>query len=193
MEQEQNTDDNLGETDVEQPCPTLCGSCGGRPRWESTVDGWGERWLATCACGRIETFFPDRRQRSTPSDPLTLFLQGHLAPRRPVTPPWIRLFLNSIQAPYPIHWRHAVVPCEACQSSATFGMLARPQPYLAAICTVCLQCGYVTTSQTNTATGAKQPVVDGSSWTPACPAVQRLRDYIYKLNRDLVQLGQTTE
>lgn len=58
MEQDENTNENVGETD-QQPCTARCEGCGGRPSWESTFDGWGERWLATCACGRIETFFPD--------------------------------------------------------------------------------------------------------------------------------------
>ena len=108
--------------------PERCLSCGGGPRWESLRDHWGERWLAVCDCGRIETFFPDRRQRTGPRDPLALFLQGHLAPRRPATPAWVRLFLHSLQGEQATHWRHSPDPCEQCAARTVFGLLAWPHP-----------------------------------------------------------------
>jgi hypothetical protein len=160
---------------------TRCLSCGGLPSWESTFDDWGERWLASCACGRIEAFFPDRRHPDQqPSDPLTLFLQGHLRPRRPATPPWVRLFLNSVQEPYSVRWRHGFKPCQECELPTTFGMLAWPRPYTAAICSVCINCGHVTASYSNPAAGTQEPMLDGTSWTPASPAVQRLRECVYR-------------
>jgi len=61
---ESRSEREAGERQV-QPSPTQCASCGGTPSWEQTFDGWGERWLGACACGRIETFFPDRRLSSS--------------------------------------------------------------------------------------------------------------------------------
>jgi hypothetical protein len=157
-----------------------CQGCGGVPRWESLYDGWGERWLAVCACGRIETFFPDRRhpeQQST--DPLTHFLQGHLRPRRAATSPWARLFLTSVQAPWSVRWRHDPSGCPMCEAQTSFGLLAWPRPFTAAICTLCLNCGYTTTSYSNPSAGTSEPLLDGTAWTPPCPAVKRLRACVF--------------
>jgi hypothetical protein len=158
--------------------PESCLSCGGAPRWESICDQWGERWLASCDCGRIETFFPDRRQRTVPRDPLALFLQGHLGARRPPTPPWIRLFLHSVQGDQPTHWRHSPDACETCSARTTLGLLAWPQPSIAGLCTVCLNCGYTVSSYSDPLRGSTEPPLVGSTWAPACAAVQRLRDCV---------------
>jgi hypothetical protein len=175
----ENSHPKAGEE--EAPPSSLCASCGGSPSWESVLDGWGERWLASCACGRVETFFPDRRHpEQQPTDPLTLFLQGHLRPRRPATPPWIRLFLLSVGEPYLVRWRHDPAGCPECETAARFGMYAWPRPWTAAICTVCLNCGHTTAAYSNPAAGTQEQALDGSSWTPACPAVKRLRDCVYR-------------
>jgi hypothetical protein len=163
------------------PAAARCESCGGLPVWESICDGWGERWLASCVCGRVATFFPDRRNPDEqPPDPLVTFLQGHRRPRRPPTPPWVRLFLNSMLEPYSVRWRYGLEPCAGCESSASFGMLAWPRPYVAGVCTVCLQCGYVTASYSNPSAGTEERTLEGSAWAPACPAVQRLRECVYR-------------
>ncbi len=155
-----------------------CESCGGSPRWERISDHWGERWLGVCACGRIDSFFPDRRRREGPADPLTLFLQGHLAPRRPATPAWVRLFLHSLQGETPTLWRHGFDPCEACSARTVFGLLAWPQPHLAGLCTVCINCGYTVSAYSNPAVKGSEEVLIGSTWAPACPAVKRLRECV---------------
>ena len=98
-------------------------------------------------------------------------LPKNLAPRRPFTPPWIRLFLNSVQAPHSTQRRHAFLPCDTCESSATFAVLAWPQPYIAAICTLCLQCGYVT----NRITAASAPLSSRRSRTLS-PASRKVVD-----------------
>jgi hypothetical protein len=161
-----------------------CQSCGGSPRWESIVDGWGERWLAVCPCGRIDTFFPDRRHpEQTSSDPLTQFLQGHLRPRRPATPPWVRVFIASVQEPWSVRWRHDPAACPECESGTTFGLLAWPRPFIAAICTLCLNCGYTTATYTNPAAGTQEQTLHGTAWTPAVPAVKRLRECVFLATR----------
>jgi hypothetical protein len=158
--------------------PPCCLSCGGAPRWESIADQWGERWLAVCECGRIEAFFPDRRQINGPPDPLTLFLQGHRAARRQASPAWVRLFLNSLQGEQPTHWRHSCEPCEACAARTVFGLLAWPRATTAGLCTVCLNCGYTVSCYSDPARGTSEPPLVGSVWAPACPAVKRLRECI---------------
>lgn len=171
---------------TERPSPLSdrrCRSCGGLPRWESIADAWGERWLGLCGCGGVQSFFPDRRHpEAQPAEPLTMFLQGHRAPRRPANPPWIRLFLHSLQPPYSITWRYDHRPCASCQAHATFGLLAWPQDWVSAICTLCLNCGWTETTYTNHQQGAQANCVDGDAWTPPCPAVQRLRTCVYRLH-----------
>jgi len=163
-----------------------CLGCGGLPVWESVVDDWGERWLAVCDCGRIDTFFPDRRHpEQQPSDPLTLFLQGHNRPRRPATPPWIRLFLQSVQGPRPSHWRHSPDPCEGCGARTIFGLLAWPRASIAGLCTVCLNCGSTAATYSNPRAGRNEPTLYGRAWAPASPAVQRLRECVYAASRSL--------
>jgi hypothetical protein len=164
-----------------------CQACDGLPVWESTTDGWGERWLAVCACGRIDTFFPDRRHPEEPAvDPLTLFLQGHLRARRPATPPWVRLFLQSVEAPSAVSWRHVPAPCSECAAATSFGLLAWPRDSTAAVCTVCLNCGYATSCYSNPWQGTEEPVLDGSAWAPPCPAVQRLRECVHSIRPELI-------
>lgn len=161
-----------------------CLGCDGLPVWESMVDQWGERWLAVCACGRIDAFFPDRRHpERQPSDPLTLFLQGHNGPRRPVTPPWVRLFLQSVQAPTLSHWRHSPDPCEDCAARTVFGILAWPRAATAGLCTLCLNCGATAASYSNAGTSGSEPTLFGRAWTPPCPAVKRLRECVYAAGR----------
>jgi hypothetical protein len=173
--------DGQTPTESERTEPSnACRSCDGSPRWESVVDGWGERWLATCTCGRVDTFFPDRRHpEQQPSDPLTLFLQGHLRARRPATPAWVRLYLTSVQEPWSVRWRHDSTGCALCDSNTTFGLLAWPRPFTAAVCTVCLNCGYTTASYSNPSAGTEEATLDGTAWAPACPAVKRLRECIF--------------
>jgi hypothetical protein len=187
---EHRCDNPTGEQECEEPANgsstvgpgQRCQACGGLPVWESTTDGWGERWLAVCACGRIDTFFPDRRHPDQPpADPLTLFLQGHLRPRRPATPPWVRLFLQSVEAPSAVSWRHVPAPCPECAAATTFGLLAWPRDSTAAVCTVCLNCGYTTSCYSNPWQGTEESVLDGSAWAPPCPAVQRLRHCVHSI------------
>lgn len=72
-------------------------------------------------------------------------------------------------------------------------MLAWPRPNTAAICSVCIHCGHVTASYSNPAAGTQEPMLHGSSWTPACPAVQRLRECVYRAEPVIVPDGQLDE
>jgi hypothetical protein len=161
-----------------------CLGCDGLPIWESLVDNWGERWLAVCACGRIDAFFPDRRHpEQQPTDPLTLFLQGHIGPRRPITPPWVRLFLQSVQEPTLSHWRHSPDPCEDCGARTIFGILAWPRAATAGLCMVCLNCGATAATYSEAGTSRSEPTLFGRAWTPPCPAVKRLRECVHAAGR----------
>lgn len=154
-----------------------CGNCGSRTdwEWESLVDESGEeRWLSICSCGQMAAFLPDQ-PHVQPKDPLRAYLRGLERPIFSETPPWVRLFLQTVQQPNPIRWRYVWQGCLRCKASIRLGMQAYPRVNVSAACTLCLSCGYVTASYT-----LPQPVTEsvfrGSEWSPACPAVQRLRD-----------------
>ncbi len=153
-----------------------CPDCNQPLAWESIFDHWGERWLAVCECGRIDTFFPDRRHPDEqPPEPLVMALQGHRAPPRPASPAWIRLFLNSLRQPSPIVWRYHHEACPACASRARFALLAWPRPDTAAICALCLNCGHAVSEYRRSAADQPEPALEGAEWAPPCPAVKRLR------------------
>jgi len=94
----------------------------------------------------------------------------------------VRLFLQSLEEPWAVRWRHAPLACPECEANTNFGLLAWPRPYIAAVCTVCLNCGYATSSYSNPSAGTEEPMLDGTAWAPPCPAVQRLRDCVYQAN-----------
>ncbi len=171
-----NSEIGAGETQI----PNRCESCGGLPRWESiTDDAWGERWLAVCPCGRIDTFFPDRRHPDQqPNDPLLLFLQGHARPPRPATPPWVRFFLNSLKREHPVEWVHDPGRCPQCEAATVFDLLTWVRVNTVGQCQLCLNCGYVCTWFANPVHGHRPPPLDGTAWMPACPAVSRLRECV---------------
>ena len=89
-----------------------CASCGGGPRWESLREGDEERWLAVCRCGRMQAFLPGQ-PALRPDDPLRAFLLGPGRPLFPPSPPWVRLFLASVEGPNPVRWRFCHTPCAA--------------------------------------------------------------------------------
>ena len=155
-----------------------CAGCGGRPRWESLVDGGEERWLSVCRCGRMQAFLPDRPGHH--DDPLRAYLHGPGRPLNPESPPWVRLFLASLEQPNPPRWRHTPPPCSACQAAAVFALQACPRPAVIAACTLCLACGHTTATYTHLAAGHTEHPARGGAWTPPCPAVQRLRDCVHR-------------
>lgn len=183
MGESENKIDGVGEeraAGVVESRPTVCASCGALPMWESLTDGWGERWLAVCDCGRLDAFFPDRRHPDQlVDDPLALFLQGHLRPPLPATPAWQRLFLRSVSPPAPLRWRHNPVTCPDCEQIVSFGFQAWPTPETHAVCLLCLACGYVSVSY-QPFRGGPTTILDGNAWAPACPAVQRLRECVFR-------------
>ena len=156
-----------------------CPSCGGHARWESVVDGDEERWLAVCACGRWQAFLPEWPALE-PDDPLRAFLLGPGRPVYPASPPWIRLFLASVEGSNPVRWRYCHGQCAACGASAGFGMQACPRPGTLALCALCLGCGTVTAQYEKPARGLVEAPISGRAWAPPCPAVQRLRDCLYR-------------
>ncbi len=56
--------------------------------------------------------------------------------------------------------------------------MAWPQPHLAGLCTVCINCGYTVSAYSNPAVKGSEEVLIGSTWAPACPAVKRLRECV---------------
>ena len=165
------------ETAARGPAEAVCPACGGRPWWESLVEGEEERWLGVCRCGRMRAFLP-ALPGLEPEDPLRAFLAG---PGRPVfegSPPWARLFLASVEGPEPVRWRFVHERCRGCGAMARFGMLAWPRPRVFAACTLCLACGHVTAGYRRRG-GPVEPA-EGAAWQPACPAVQRLRDCVHR-------------
>ncbi len=157
----------------------VCPVCGGRPRWESVLDEGEERWLAACRCGRMRTFLPERPDLE-PEDPLRAFLLGPGRPVFPAAPPWIRLFLASVEGPNPVRWRYCHGACEGCGACAGFGMQACPRPGTLALCALCLACGNATVEYSKPARGLVEAPIAGRGWAPPCPAVQRLRDCLHR-------------
>lgn len=168
-------DPTIGDGTEAAACP----ACGGQPRWESVLDGDDERWLAVCRCGRMRACLPGQPALE-PEDPLRAFLLGPGRPIFPASPPWVRLFLASVESPNPVRWRFCHAPCPRCRASASFGLQACPRPGVFAVCTLCLACGRVTSSYSNPGRGLVEAPVEGSEWTPPSPAVQRLRDCLYR-------------
>jgi hypothetical protein len=154
-----------------------CGNCGSRSdwQWESLVDESGEeRWLSICGCGQMAAFLPDQPDIQ-PEDPLRAYLLGLARPVVSESPPWVRLFLRTVQQPAPVRWRYFWEGCPLCKTSIRLEMHASPRPNVVATCTLCLCCGYATASHTLPGRPT-QSTTRGSAWDPACPAVKRLRD-----------------
>ncbi len=168
------------ETDARGPVAAACPVCGGRtPRWESVLEGDEERWLSICRCGRMRAFLPGQPELE-PVDPLRAFLLGPGRPVFPAAPPWVRLFLASVEGPDPVRWRFCHGPCLACGASAGFGMQACPRPGTLALSALCLACGNATVEYSKPALGLVEAPLAGRDWAPPCPAVQRLRDCVYR-------------
>lgn len=167
------------ETSKHGPTTNTCASCGGRPQWESLIEGDAERWLSVCRCGRMQAFLSDAPGLQ-PEDPLTAFLVGLGRNILPTSPPWIRCFLRSVEAPNAIRWRYCPGPCPSCHASVSFGLRACPRPNVLAMCTLCLACGYATAAYLQPSRGMSEVPTTGSIWTPPCPVVQRLRDCIFR-------------
>ena len=162
------------------PARAACPTCGGHPRWESLVDADEERWLAVCRCGRMQGFLPDQPEMQ-PEDPLSAFLSGvGRTTVAPASPPWIRLFLRSLEESNAIRWRYCPTACAGCGAAATFEMRACPRPFVLAICTLCLACGHVTAAYLRPSRGMQESPATGGVWAPPCPAVQRLRDCVFR-------------
>ena len=166
------------ETSHAGPTTSTCASCGGQPRWESLLDGDEERWLSVCRCGRMQAFLADS---SSPEleDPLAAFLTGLGRTLLDATPPWVRVFLRSVEEPNAVRWRYCPGPCPCCETAARFALRACPRPNVLGFCTLCLDCGYVTAAYWQHSRGRELPAT-GGTWTPPCPAVQRLRDCIFR-------------
>ena len=156
-----------------------CPSCGGHPRWESLLGGEEERWLAVCRCGRMRAFLPEQPALD-PEDPLRTYLLGPGRPIFAASPPWVRLFLASVEGPDPVRWRYCHGACPRCGAAASLGLQACPRPAVFAICTLCLACGHATAQYSKPARGLVEAPAEGSEWAPPCPAVQRLRDCVYR-------------
>ncbi len=167
------------ELEHDRPMAARCQRCGELPRWESLVDGRGERWLALCRCGHAQVFLPDEPNLD-PEDPVKAFLQGPENAVRPTTPPWIRLFLRSVEEPWRAVWRYWPNLCPACATGVCFFLHASPRPYWLATCSLCLSCGRVTSTYSQPWKNLHELPVAGSEWAPPCPAVQRLRDCIFR-------------
>jgi len=160
--------------------PGTCPSCGGQPTWESLVETEEEeRWLAVCRCGRMQAYLPDQ-PGVDPEDPLRAFLLGPGRPIFPASPPWVRVFLASVEGPNPVRWRFCHEACRACSASAGFGFQACPRAGVFAICTLCVACGNAGAFYSKIGRTAFEVPVAGRTWAPPCVAVQRLRDCLHR-------------
>ena len=176
--EEQRTENQTGSEDG-QLAPK-CGNCGSKSEWESLVDESGEeRWFSICGCGQMAAFLPEQPDAEL-KDPLATYLLGPGRPIFPESPPWIRLFLNTIRRSRSVCWRFVRQDCPKCGTSVRMGMQAYPRPAVLGICTLCLSCGYVTATYSNRARNVAEEPVTGTEWAPACPAVRRLRDCIHR-------------
>lgn len=177
---EEPTTENQTESGEEIQLAPECGNCGSRTDWESFVDESGEeRWFSICGCGQMTAFLPEHPEAEL-KDPLAAYLLGLGRPVFPATPPWIRLFLNTIQGRRPVRWRYAWQDCPKCGASVRMGMQAYPRAAVLGICMLCLSCGYVTASYSNPMRNLVETPMTGTEWAPACPAVRRLRDCIHR-------------
>ena len=57
---------------------------------------------------------------------------------------------------------------------------AYPRPGTFALCALCVACGAVTVEYARPARGLVEAPITGRAWAPPCPAVQRLRDCLYR-------------
>jgi hypothetical protein len=142
------------------------------------VDG-EERWLAVCRCGRMTAYLPEQPGLD-PADPLGAFLLGPGRQIFPSSPPWVRLFLASLERPNPVRWRFCHEACGGCGVSASFGLQACPRAGVFAICTLCLACGNATACYSKPGGAVFEGPVVGRAWAPPSPAVQRLRDCLLR-------------
>ncbi len=168
---------NEPEAPTHGPAMTACESCGRHPRWETLVDGDEERWFAACRCGRMQAFLPDAPELQ-PEDPLGAFLAGPGRALAPASPPWIRLFLRSLEEPNPTRWTYCPGPCPGCQAAAKFGFRACPRPFVLAMCTLCLSCGLATAAYLRPSRGMQESPGDGQrlgATVPGGPAPAGLR------------------
>jgi hypothetical protein len=159
--------------------PGACPSCGRHRTWESLVDADGERWLAVCRCGRLRAYLPGQPELD-PDDPLRAFLLGPGRPIFPASPPWVRVFLASVEGPNPVRWRFCHEPCRGCDASASFGFQACPRDDVFALCTLCFVCGNATACYSRPRRAVFEGPVVGRTWAPPCVAVQRLRDCLHR-------------
>ena len=156
-----------------------CLACGGVLRWESIVEGEEERWLGICVCGWMRVFVPARPDLDA-VDPLTVFVAGLGAERRPLSPPWVRVFRVSQQEPWLVDWLYCSSSCPACGAGVAFGTRRVPRPGVAADCLLCLACGWVSVEYRRPQQGLVELPAVGTEWLPACPAVQRLRICLFR-------------
>lgn len=158
---------------------STCPKCGLRRKWESLIDRATreERWLTICECGHMDALVPGESENVSLEDPLSAYLFGTANPRmQEDAPPWTRLFLRTAQEDRPLRWRYVRQSCPGCfGNGAQLAMMAYPRLDVFGSCSLCLSCGYVTASY-SFATRDTMSHLGGADWTPACPAVKRLRD-----------------
>jgi hypothetical protein len=109
-------------------------------------------------------------------DPVTAFLG--LQELKAVTPPWIRVFRLSQQAPWSVQWEHDPARCQACGAAVVFATSER-LPSVTRLHDMCLNCGHVEVEYKRPLTGRILGCLSGSDWSPPCPAVQKLRRAIF--------------
>jgi hypothetical protein len=126
----------------------------------------------------MQAFLPDLPGLE-PEDPLTVFLQGPGTKIWSTTPAWVRLFLHSLRERR-TSWRYLPAICPACANTVLFWLQACPRPFWLANCTLCLACGRVTSQYSQPWRNHHELATAGDTWAPPCPAVQRLRDCVFR-------------
>jgi hypothetical protein len=115
------------EATTNGPRADACPSCGNHPRWESVLDRDDERWFSVCRCGRMQAFLPDAPE-TRPADPLAFFLAGPGRALAPPNPPWVRAFLQSLEAPRATRWWYRPGRCAGCGAAGDVRDARVPAP-----------------------------------------------------------------
>jgi len=159
---------------------SLCPGCKKEaPRWESRVRDGHELWLAICpACGWVGSY--DATRQAVAEDPLTSYLGDE--PLRQESPPWVRLYQVSMQAPWNYVWRCQPGGCRECDRGVVFESGCRSRPDFEASWSLCLACGYAHVRYLNPQWGSLAEM-GGSQWTPPCPPIKKLRRTIFSRPR----------
>jgi hypothetical protein len=148
-----------------------CTRCDGALDWETYSTHDGQRWLGICAdCGCVRGVIV--RDEAVESDaPLTDYLGAPHA--QAASPPWVRLFRVSSEAPWNVHWKYVSGECARCARGVIFGTSAGAG--LLFQIQLCLKCGQIRVQQVRAGDGHIYGALVSSRWCPTSGAVRYAR------------------